>query len=235
MNKKEELHAFYQSVRKRAPVDRRPFVHLQGPDAIWLSDQYLEANPRVAIIGQQVLYWYSYEGFLSQEVDKSIAVQRHSRAHYDQSVKGESPFWQFFHQVGNEAFSGEAKGWDRVLWTNLVKFVCDDCKPVLGRAIEVAAIPLQEDIMKEELRIAEPEICLFVTGPRYDRILERYFPGIRYVPLNETGMAARQFARLVHKDLPENSYRTYHPQYLRPADLWEPVFEFLRRELGWGK
>ena len=81
-----------------------------------------------------------------------------------------------------------------------------------------------------ELKIAEPEVCLFVTGPDYDRIIGQYYPGIEFQPIHAP---VREFAQLVHRDLPEKSYRCYHPKYLRLGGHWDQTMDILRQELQW--
>jgi hypothetical protein len=141
-----------------------------------------------------------------------------------------SPFWQFFHSVRLAAFPGELEARRRVLWTNLVKFVGRDGSRILKKPYAEQALRLQEDVLVTELAIAKPDICVFVTGPDYDGILERYFDGVRFEPLD---LPVRQFARLVATRLPHHSYRTYHPNALRRLKMWDRVVRILGRELSW--
>src|ERR1019366_730137 len=115
-------------------------------------------------------------------------------------------FWQFFHEVRKRAFPSEPDAHGKVLWTNLVKFVTRDGSLLKHKMLyhEVEeAIQLQDDVMTTELRIANPEVCLFVTGPRFDCVLRRYFPGLKFeqLPLavGRTQLDEREFARLVHR------------------------------------
>jgi hypothetical protein len=91
---------------------------------------------------------------------------------------------------------------------------------------------IQKDLLVTELNIAKPDICLFVTGPNYDFILERYYPKIKF---KELGLPVRQFAKLIHPQLPLRSYRMYHPNYLNwdRKGRWEMTFQILARELSW--
>lgn len=117
-----------------------------------------------------------------------------------------------------------------MLWTNLVKFVASDGSSILSKPYAEDALKLQVDILTTELKIANPDVCLFVTGPDYDRVLERYYPGLRFEPLN---LPLRQFAKLFHPHLPRHSYRTYHPKALRLQKVWDEVLRILSRELSW--
>jgi hypothetical protein len=230
MNVCKQLADFYRQVKARAPGNYESFTDLVGPDLIWIDEEYLKAEPRIAIIGQQVLGWdYTYPEFIKNwEVDNAIDKYREFDygAHYYST-----PFWQFFHQVRTSQHGPNA-GQRTVLWTNLVKFVAADESSILWKPYTEAALQLQQDVLTTELAIARPDICLFVTGPDYDFVLERYFSGIELEPLD---LPVRQFARLVHPRLPRHSYRTYHPNYLNRdrKRRWDKVFQMLSREVSW--
>jgi hypothetical protein len=231
MTPREELAGFYDSVKLRAPKDLSEYVDLVGPDLIWLDDQYLNSSPRVAIVGKQQKGWdYTYPQFISEwNVPNAISLYRE----FDLAAKyNASPFWQFFHAVRLSAFPNEPDARRKILWTNLVKFVSADESPILWQPYFEAAFRLQDDILTTELAIAKPDICLFVTGPDYDFVLERYYSGLRFEPLD---LPVREFARLVHRNLPRHSYRSYHPNYLNRDRIarWDKVLQILSRELSW--
>jgi hypothetical protein len=75
---------------------------------------------------------------------------------------------------------------------------------------------------------------LFVTGPSYDDVLAQYFADIEFKALD---LPARQFAMLVHPDLPEHSYRLYHPNYLNRdrKGRWDKALGILGEQLSWPK
>ncbi len=60
---------------------------------------------------------------------------------------------------------------------------------------------------------------VFMTGPNYDSDLQSAFPGskLKEIP----GEDARFLARVEGNSLPENSFRTYHPNYLVKSKLAE--------------
>lgn len=231
MTPREELANFYDSLKVRAPANLAEYSDLVGPDLIWLDDEYLNSTPRIAIVGKEQKGWdYNYPEFISDwNVPDAIAAYRE----FDFGMNYyASPFWQFFHAVRLSTFPNESDARRKVLWTNLVKFVAADESSILWKPYVEAALQLQEDVLTTELAIARPNICLFVTGPDYDFVLERYFRGVQFEPLD---LPVRQFARLVHPSLPHHSFRTYHPNYLnhdRNA-RWDKVLQILSRELSW--
>ncbi len=227
--KRKQLKEIYQAFQQQAPPDWKRFPGLEGPALVWMSDEYLQASPKIAIIGQQVREWYSYHSFVSQmSIDDAIAVTRNSEERHKRHL----PFRRFFHQISEKAFPEEPEAWRKLLRTNLIKFVCSGREPsILKKLFAEELLNWQKDVLREELRIAEPEICIFVTGPDYDQVLELCFPGVRREQLD---LPEQRFARLVHEDLPVKSYRTYNPRYLLASGLWAPVFQCLDHELGWG-
>jgi hypothetical protein len=228
MDTRKQLADFYRQVQQRAPENYQSFSDLVGPDLIWVDDEYLNAKTRIAIIGQQIDGWdYTYPEFIDDwKVDD--AIEGYRKFDYGISYYS-SPFWQFFHQV-RQLQHGPNAGQRMVLWTNLLKFVAADQNRILWKPYKDSAIALQEDILVTELRITTPDVCIFVTGPDYDEILEQYYPGIQFQALTAP---VRVFAKLKHKDLPKRSYRCYHPKYLRIGGHWEETIDTLGKELGW--
>jgi len=242
-----QLERFYNVLKARAPADIERFSWLHGPDLICLHNQYLNSNPRLVIIGQEVHEWYyNYREFVAGVwefyyanstskscVKKAIAEYQGFDFAYSDEEPGyrRTPFWKFFHTVREFAFPTERNAHQKVLWTNLIKFVTKNgslLKKPYPEAEE--AIQLQEDVLITELKIAKPHVCIFVTGPDYDCILKRYFRGVKFITMH--GLNDQLFAKLAHKDLPHHSYRTYHPGYLRrQKKKWDQVLRILRREL----
>jgi hypothetical protein len=248
-----QLEKFYQKFRRslkaHMPAELGRYSSLYGPDLIWLDNDYLNSRPRMAIIGQQVYSWYyNYREFVTDvweyyyakstakgSVKKAIAEYRgFDFAFSEKEPLRRTPFWQFFHKVRESAFSTEREARRKVLWTNLVKFVAKDGTKLLEWPYAEAeeAIQLQDDVLTTELRIANPDVCLFVTGPDFDCILKRYFRDVKFI--EASNLPKHQFARLVHEDLPRRSYRTYHPGYLSyHRKLWKEVLHILSQELAW--
>ena len=193
MKPQEQLAQFYESWKATFPDNLADFSDLVGPDLIWIDDEYLDSSPRITVIGKEQRGWdYTYPEFISKwSVAEAIAAYRG----FDLGLNYyASPFWQFFHAVRLAAFPNESEARRKVLWTNLVKFVSADESPITWKPYSETALKLQHGILTTELSIAEPNVCLFVTGPSYDPILERYFPGIHFEPFE---LPVRQFAKLV--------------------------------------
>jgi hypothetical protein len=124
-----------------------------------------------------------------------------------------APFWRAFREVQSWPNTG-------LIWNNLSR--CDYQGGSVLDAPEMLRTRLSEcqrELVTRELAILEPHVCLFVTGPDYDKFLSEVFPGCT---LNEavSNIPGRQLARIKHSLLPVNSFRTYHPQYLSRGRRW---------------
>lgn len=129
-----------------------------------------------------------------------------------------SPFWQAFRKI--------QKWWPNagVLYSNLVHvdYACQNPKHdhrsflCACEKSKTSFVEQQRSLLCGELKILQPDICIFLTGPKYDWILESTFPGISYQKIS-ANISERELAKTVHDDLPQHSYRTYHPGSLMRA------------------
>jgi hypothetical protein len=62
-------------------------------------------------------------------------------------------------------------------------------------------------LLPAELRILDPHVVVFHTGPTYEHWLDAWFPGLK-----RDGDS--WFASLAIDGLPKHCFRTYHPRYL---------------------
>jgi len=141
-----------------------------------------------------------------------------------------SPFWCLSRRLC-ERLEGEGQD-RRFLWSNLFKRDQDNGEPDEN----TAEILLHEfNLLPLEIKHAAPKALVFFTGPTYDRYIEAAFPGVR---INEVaGYNKREIARVLHSLLPEASFRTYHPKYLRfrkQEHLVENVAELILATLKTG-
>lgn len=89
----------------------------------------------------------------------------------------------------------------------------------------------QHDCLRQEVMIIKPTAVVFLTGPYYDEILKHEFPGVEFQKVTDN-RDVRQFAKVIHSDLPDKSFRTYHPGYLarsRKSPWLRELLEFSTR------
>jgi hypothetical protein len=154
------------------------------------------------VVGQQT---FGCGSAVSSSVDDLLAEYRsfYLGQHYRRT-----PFWQAARRLYRSLSPDGAEG--AFLWTNLVKLDQFQSRP--EAAVEDLVCDLR--LLPAEMLITCPDVVVFFTGPNYDARLRRTFPGVVYQA------QSREIAQLKHPGLPNRSYRTYHPAYLRRSRRW---------------
>ena len=115
-------------------------------------------------------------------------------------------------------------------WVNLREFSFNEApKTSLGKEAQ-SIIDNEFNILEEEIKIINPDIVLFLTGPNYDYYIKNQLKGVEFKTVENYGI--RQFTRVEHEALPKNSFRIYHPVYLRRRSLENNYLEKLKKECG---
>lgn len=115
-------------------------------------------------------------------------------------------------------------------WVNLREFSFNEApKTSLGKEAQ-SIIDNEFNILEEEIKIINPDIVLFLTGPNYDYYIKNQLKGVEFKTVENYQIG--QFARVEHKSLPDNSFRIYHPLYLRYRKLENEYLERLKKECG---
>jgi hypothetical protein len=129
-------------------------------------------------------------------------------------------FWNVTRKVesvlGNEPHS--------CAWTNLSKFDLYGGK-AYGKYEKV--ISSLDKILLDEIKIVNPKVCLFFTGPDFDMRLKKVFEGVKFETIGNWNV--KQFCRLIHPELPEYSFRSYHPKSLRLRRLENDLLDYLAK------
>jgi hypothetical protein len=99
------------------------------------------------------------------------------------------------------------------VWSNLVKVDQNGERP----SAQVEAIISRYALVPREIAIIRPRAVFFLTGYTYDSRLQETFPGCQLEPV------APAIDRVLHSDLPNASFRTYHPNYLRRGRRWDII------------
>jgi uracil-DNA glycosylase len=93
------------------------------------------------------------------------------------------------------------------MWSNLVRF---DHQRARAEADVEATFTI---LLRKEIEILRPDVVLFLTGPEYDSSISKAFTGVIILTLSPR-FELRQLAWLKHQELPETTFRTYHPGFL---------------------
>ena len=125
-----------------------------------------------------------------------------------------SLFWRYLWEM---SMNLGLKGSHPFLWNNIHKFgKVDSAGRPNPRVTELENQYF--NVLKEELQVITPKICIFFTGPNYDADLKAKLPDLEILPVD--GYAINEVAKLKNQYLPEHSYRTYHPGYGNRYSDW---------------
>jgi len=213
---KNELLSLYTTRKEdfKKVVERFPKDDLAGPLLMSPNPDYYTSPNKLLIVGQQTNGW-------SYHID-DISKQMKTYEDFNVGVKYyASPFWNITRKVenilGNKPHS--------CAWTNLNKFDLYGGRPYGEYETAISAL---DDILLAELKIIKPDFCLFFTGPSFDRRLKTIFQDIEFIEI--PNFTVRQFCKLKHPDLPENSYRSHHPKSLRIRKLEDDFIYYLGKQ-----
>jgi hypothetical protein len=212
---KEELLKLYQDkqinfldVVKTFPGDDLAGPFLMSPDL-----HYQKQKKPLLIVGQETNGWTYHIDEIQKQMDT-----------YEEFEVGKgfdsTTFWNVTRKVEN-ALGNEPHS---CAWTNLSKFDLYGGKSY-GKYEKV--ISSLDKIIVDEIKIVDPKVCLFFTGPDFDSRLKKIFEGVQFEPIGDWNI--KQFCRLIHPELPQYSFRSYHPKSLRLRRLENDLLEYLAK------
>lgn len=210
---KKELYNLYKKYSDEFESIENQFKNecLHGPLLIYPLERYLSQKNKLMFIGQQTKGWSR---------SSNIKVQQSCYKHFELGINYvSSPFWNVMRKIENILSNEEYSS----LWTNLSKYDVDE-NEVYGEYEEKTKNV--ENLLIDEINITDPKICLFVTGPRFDKNIKRIFKDVKFEKIDHKGI--RLLHRLIHPSLPKNTFRTYHPNYLRMSKQEKYFLEFIK-------
>lgn len=182
-----------------------------GPLLMSPNSEYQNQNNKLLIIGQETKGWENY---------KDIKRQMEVYEGFNFEIKYySSPFWNVIRKVERGLKNKEYSS----AWTNISKFDVDRKRPT-GENEKI--ISRLDNLLIEELKITEPKICLFFTSHTFDYRIKKIFSGVEFVSVPD--FEKKILCKLKHKDLPKETYRTFHPRYLRTGKLENKFIEFVK-------
>jgi hypothetical protein len=210
---KEQLLQLYnhhlQAFRK--VVNQFPQDDLNGPFLMSPGSAYFQQPSPLLVIGQETNGWSCFveEPLKQMETYEKFAVGQNESS---------DVFWSMIRKtealLGNEPFS--------CAWTNFSKFDLYGLRPHGKYEKAIASL---DNLLVEEIKILQPEVCLFFTGPYFDNRLRKAFGGMAFENVN--GWDPKQLCRLRHESLPFLTFRSYHPWFLKLKGLDNNLLEFI--------
>lgn len=183
---------------------------LSAPFLIKFSEESLNKTRRLLVVGQETYNCWYRTKTLVEDVDFiKDQMNEYSTFVKNESTQSQSPFWRSIKILKEKLLNTHAKNNIDFMWTNLCKYDYNGKRAPLDIQNEIYdAFTIDNHILLDEIKIYNPNVVIFMTGSKYDWYIQRIFKD------TEDNLQQRSFTRLCSKDLPEHSYRTYHPNYL---------------------
>lgn len=183
------------------------------------EEEFSSVNHKILIIGQQTNGWDAFdEGF--------VDIDRLQRCYSDFRLSCNtrfctSPFWQAAHHL-RESLNPNCSE-VAFQWTNIWKYDSNNSAP--PKELQQLEL-LHFNVLKDEISIIDPDIVIFFTGPNYDGAIKAHLDDASFSPFVK-GVSERSLAMVKSRYLPEKSYRSYHPGYLRRSKQWDHLQHIL--------
>lgn len=211
MNRQIKLHSLYQEHWPSIYKYMKKHSGLSGPTVMDISDAYFTSHTKLMIVGQQTYGWErgNLEALLQAYRDFNFGEDWYR-----------SPFWNMTSKIAD--ILGISR--HSIAWTNLVK--CDYKSGRPPKDIE-EKIQTAFPVLQKEISILSPDVLIFFTGPNYDERLKVSLPGTFLDAVSSH--KPRFLSRISNPRLPANSFRTYHPNYLRRSDQEKKFLNFIKK------
>lgn len=192
------------------------------------SNNYENADFKLLYVGQETNYWYNEserreDGFFDSLTD-SVGYRDALLNLYANFNIGHNYNTSLF-QYKNQILSKLEQSQIGVLWTNILRH--DQFgEGKVSPEIEAKITYDNNYIFRRELEILKPDAIVFVTGPRYDYVLQNTFNNLK-ITQGSQHHSFNAFALLESEELKAKAVRMYHPNYLNRhrARYWDALPE----------
>lgn len=180
--------------------------NLHGPLLLNISN-YSSQKIKLMVVGQETFGW-----------NKSLSIVE-QRTTYQEFNFGSSyyssPFWNVIRKL-ERSLNIEPYA---ISWSNLNRFDVDCGSP--DRTELAQDIASLDYLVKEEISILKPDVCIFFTNHKYDKRLRDLYQDLVFDNVHR--LPKKHFSKLNHPDLPKYTLRTPHPRTIR-TQRWEDDF-----------
>lgn len=199
---------------------RSRFQDLSKPYLAWVHPDYERTEVRLVVVGKETNGWGNED--VIDGLSPRQAVETLMRRYKTFALGGTYPGKQAFWVPVNDLYqrlnpNGPRFGFVALNASNMDQDQGQPNDEVRDALIEIG-------LLKEEIRILQPHVIVFHTGPRYETWLDRWFPD-----LSRDG--DMWLARLRASGLPARSFRSYHPQYLNRRSRRGNVYDRIQAEV----
>lgn len=184
-----------------------------GPILISPPQKYIQQKKKLLIIGSDSSGWSE----ILPDIQSGIEQYK---AHKLGRGKKNSPFWELTRKM-EKAFGVPKYA---SIWVNMNKF---DISNALSYTLFIPEMTECDYLLLEEIKILEPDMVIFLTNYINDFRICNAFEGVQFN--EELGFKINDLAKLDHVCLPEETYRTYHPNYLKNKELESDLLEMVKK------
>jgi len=202
------LRELYHNNKRQLIDVRKAFMNedLEGPLLMELNEYYQQPI-KLFIVGQETYGWCceyeDHDVLLKTYRDFNMGENYHS-----------SPFWNITRKIENIIGIPNYS----CAWSNLNRYDHKGGEPH-GTILE--KIRTLDYLIKEEISIIKPDVCIFFTNKKYDSRIKQLFPSLQMDAIEK--LPFDHFVRLHHVFLPSYTFRTPHPKTIR-LQKWEDMF-----------
>ena len=196
-----------REMRSRFQIESKPYLVRVHPN-------YELAEKRLVVVGKETNGWGNEVEIDGRSAADAVAalMEVYENFRFGEQYDGKAAFWvpvsELYGRINPE---GPAYGFVAL---NASKFDQGQGTP----NDEVRDAIIETSLLLEEIRILDPHIVVFLTGPRYESWLDRWFPDLKR-------SGDEWFCQMAASGLPKYSFRTYHPQYLNRAGRRIEIFD----------
>ena len=188
--------------------------NMSGPFLIAPSEGYWHSMPKIAFVGQQTHSWSG-----ERRISEQMSV--YSKFNLGETYRS-SPFWNVIRKLENALIGRNYSS----AWLNLNRYDEGGGRPSWDNQRILSELDF---LLFEELKLLDPDVVIFFTGPHYDERVTSLFQATQ-LPIN--GFPTRQLCGIQTSILTGLIFRTYHPNYLRLSGLEEKVIHAIRGEVA---
>lgn len=186
---------------------------ISAPYLPWVHPDYERSDIRLVVVGKETNGWgdHSLEG-MSAELAVDTLMGEYRDFALGTHYRGRASFWTPVHE--------------------LYRRLNPDAPPLGFMALNASPLDLQgttpdssfqeaiigTGLLSDEIRILEPDVVVFHTGPEYESWLDCWFPGL-------TRSGNDWLALIASTGLPALTFRTYHPRYLNYCTRRSAVYD----------
>lgn len=203
-------------------IKENPNTNISYPFFTGVSEQYVDSNKRIMIIGQETNGWNIYKPDWTIEDSRKWTVdylgyqlKYCTDAEHKEKFgrRNSSPFWSFFKVFSNEGIVP--------CWNNVDKAQRNICGKTASLTEEIEMVlnqklpHINKTLLQKEIEILMPNTIVFITGPSYRVTMEKALDLkentlLEYEPTPDNGCV--DISNVVNLGIP--TFWTYHPRYI---------------------